>query len=435
MLQEFKDWLQSRFPELRDGRLLLACSGGIDSMVLVHLCRESQLQFSIAHCNFKLRGKQSDEDEKFVHEWAADHKIRLHITSFDTNTYAQKEKLSIQMAARKLRYEWFEQLLKKEGYKCVLTAHHLDDNLETFLINLSRGTGLEGLTGIPEKTGIICRPLLPFSRAQIEAHAKSQNLSWREDASNKDIKYLRNKIRKQLVPVLKELHPTFLANFSNTLMYLSGNEAVLDSYRKSLKRKFFKKEKDIIKIPIAVLEELAPLKPHIYLLFKTYGFTEWNDVAGLLNASSGKEVRSKTHRLLKDREVLLLQKISATEDEKQELPAAPFELKSPVHLVIEKVDAITETAKEILYVDKETLNPKLIVRKWKKGDYFYPLGMKGKKKLSKFFKDEKTDQISKERQWLLCSGDDVVWVIGKRADDRYKVRKKTNEILKISWQE
>ena len=404
-------------------------------MVLADLCHRAGLEFGLAHCNFRLRGKQSDADEKLVRDWAKKNAIKIHVTHFETESYAKENKLSIQMAARDLRYRWFRQIMQEEGYTYVLTAHHMDDNLETFLINLSRGTGLEGLTGIPEKTESICRPLLTFSRVQIENYSKAEKLIWREDLSNEELKYLRNNIRHQIVPRLKELHPTFLSNFQNTQKYLSGGQDILNFYASSLRKRLFKKDKAIIKISVKALKKLSPLKPHIHLLFKEYGFTEWNDVFKLLNAMSGKELRSKTHRLLKDREHLLLQELIATRAEVYEISAEPSELKSPLHLLIEKAGAIAETSDKILYVDKETLNPKLIVRKWKKGDYFYPLGMKGKKKISKFFKDEKTDQISKEKQWLLCSGDNIVWVIGRRGDDRYKVRTKTKEILKITWYE
>ena len=339
------------------------------------------------------------------------------------------------MAARRLRYRWFEQIMREYGYDTLVTAHHADDNLETFLINLSRGTGLDGLTGIPEKTDSLARPLLIFPRNLILKYARSNKLEWREDGSNSDTKYLRNKIRHELVPRLKELHPTFLENFDTTLKNLKGSESILENHVKDLKKRLFVEKDGVVSISIKKMVELHPIEPYIYELFKDYGFTAWADINALLNAPSGKEVFSKTHRLLKDREHLLLKKLEDSSDsvENFSLHENVKELKHPVNLTFETVERFQKGSdSNILYCDKKTLKYPLTVRKWREGDYFYPLGMKGKKKLSKYFKDEKMDVISKENQWLLCSDDQVVWIIGKRADERFKVTDSTIEIQKIT---
>jgi len=435
MLAQFKSHINERFPELLGQKSLLACSGGVDSIVLAHLFTKCNLDFAIAHCNFQLRKQESDDDDAFVTKLANNIDKKIYVMHFNTMSYVNKNKVSVQMAARELRYNWFSKIMKEGGYKILVTAHHADDNLETFLINLSRGTGLNGLTGIPEKTDSLSRPLLPFSREQILDYAKAEKLRWREDMSNQDLKYLRNKIRHGIVPHLKELQHTFLANFLLTQEYLTGSASILENHIHDIKEKFFQQEKDVVKIPVEKLLNLTPLKAYMHALFQDYGFTEWDDVVGLLTAMSGKEVQSRTHRLVKDRAHLLVQQLQSENSTRYQILAKEASIETPIHLSIEKVEIMNETSKKVLYVDKETLNHKLIVRKWQKGDYFYPLGMKGKKKISKFFKDEKMDVISKEEQWLLCSGDNIVWVIGKRADDRFKVAKKTKSILKFTLQE
>ena len=359
-------------------------------------------------------------------------KVEYYINSFDTDNYINKNKVSVQMAARELRYQWFSELMHENALDYLVTAHQADDDLETFLINLSRGTGLEGLSGIPEETSTIIRPFLHFSRAQIMSYARKNQISWREDTSNADTKYLRNKIRHEIVPKLKELHPTFDKNFSRTQEFLAGTVEVLEYHIGELKSKLFQQQNDHVEIDVAHILTLQPLKPYVYLLFKEYGFREWDNVNELLTAQSGKELRSATHRLIKDREHLLLQELSQREDSADEYFLDNTDVELPVRLKQREVEKISENSREILYVDKETLNDRLSVRKWKKGDYFYPLGMRGKKKLSKFFKDEKLDMISKETQWLLCSGEDIVWVIGRRADERFRVTDKTKTILKFS---
>lgn len=409
----------------------MACSGGIDSMVLTDLCTKCGMEFALAHCNFGLRGVDSEADEKLVVETANRLRKEFYISHFDTTGYANEHKVSVQMAARELRYAWFAEIMRKYGIKTLITAHHADDNLETFLINLSRGTGIDGLTGIPEKTDRIARPLLIFSREQIETYAKAKNVEWREDSSNADVKYLRNNIRHRILPLLRALHPNFSANFRNTQTYLSQTSTIADYHIGQLKAAIFEKKGTVTRIPIAALADLKPLRGYLYGVLHEYGFTEWGDVENLLTALSGKEVRSKTHRLLKDRDSLLLTKIKPFEKRTYQITKNQTQIEEPVKMSIAEVDAVTETGPHILYAAKKALKYPLTLRKWEKGDYFCPFGMKGSKKLSKFLKDEKIDMIAKESQWLLCSGEEIVWVIGKRADDRFKVSESTEEIVKF----
>ncbi|MFK7812265.1 MAG: tRNA lysidine(34) synthetase TilS, partial [Maribacter sp.] len=328
-------------------------------------------------------------------------------------------------------YAWFAKLMQKNNIKTLVTAHHADDNLETFLINLSRGTGMDGLTGIPSKTDTISRPLLAFSRAQILDYATAENLNWVEDRSNADVKYLRNKIRHEIVPFLKELHPTFLKNFELTQSYLTDSNVILNNHITLLKSRIFETYAHGFRISIDELAVLHPQDTYLYALLKDYGFTAWEDIARLLQGLSGKEVRSKTHRLVKDRKHLLLAELGVEVVKKVIIEEGQSEIQKPFHLIKEDVDSLKERNENILYVDKDSLKYPLVVRKWEKGDYFYPFGMSGKKKLSKYFKDEKVDVISKEKQWLLCSENEIVWVIGKRSDRRFSVTDKTKNIVKF----
>jgi len=428
---QFKLHIQDNFPELLQNKFLLACSGGLDSVILVHLCVQSELDFSMAHCNFNLRGEESDKDEQFVRQLAKNLNKTLWVEHFDTKDYVNTHKVSVQMAARDLRYNWFNDLLSEHGLRTLVTAHHADDNLETFLINLSRGTGIKGLSGIPAKTEIISRPLLPYSRAQLSAYAEQEKIQWREDQSNAETKYLRNKIRHDIIPLLKDTHPTFLHNFQTTQRNLQQIVDISETHLVNIKKEFFRYEGDIIRISTKSLQGLKPIGAHMYGLFHAYGFTAWDDVVQLLTAMSGKEIRSKTHRLLKDRDDLLLSPIRQVSNCIYEINETDTGIDTPMALSIASVDMISATAPNILYVDKATLKYPMVLRKWQKGDYFYPLGMKGRKKLAKFFKDEKMDVIAKENQWLLCSDNQIVWVVGKRPDERFKITPKTKKILKI----
>jgi len=431
VLDEFKRHIHNQFPELIQNNFLLACSGGLDSVVLAHLCYQCKLDFTLAHCNFKLRGEESNQDEHFVRELAKKMNKSFLVKEFETHEYVKNRKVSIQMAARDLRYEWFSQLMKERQIKTLVTAHHADDNLETFIINLSRGTGIKGLIGIPSRTRTIARPLLAFSRTQIMEFANSEEITWREDQSNAETKYLRNKIRHEIVPILKELHPTFLKNIIETQKHLQQIGDISDYHIGQIKEELFIKDNEVIRIKIEALQALKPLEAYIHALFIEYGFTEWEDLQHLLTAMSGKVVYSKTHRLVKDRDVLLLSSISDKVETQYEIVESCAQIENPINLSISNVDLIEETGPNVLYVDKETLKYPMTLRKWHKGDYFYPLGMRGRKKISKYFKDEKVDVIAKEKQWLLCSGDDIIWVVGKRADDRYKITNSSKKILKI----
>ncbi|GGD40032.1 tRNA lysidine(34) synthetase TilS [Muriicola marianensis] len=435
MTDTFREHIVNSFPQILEDPVIIACSGGVDSVVLAHLCVQCGVDFALAHCNYNLRGEDSDEDQRFTSDLADSLGVKYFTISFDTVAYASTQKLSIQMAARELRYRWFGELISTQGYSWLLTAHHLDDALETFMINLSRGTGIEGLTGIPAESDKVLRPLLPFTREQILAFANEHKIDWREDLSNEDTKYLRNKIRHEVVPRLRELHPTFQRNFRKTLKHLTHTSELLAHFVDEIREDLFEPYQEGFKISLNRIEDFKPLEAFLYELFKPYGFTSWGDITSLTASLSGKEVRSATHRLIKDREHLILQQLTGEVEAPEETEVSLDTGDLPLGLKVEQVKEIEEKNNTILYVDKETLNDKLTVRKWQKGDYFYPLGMDGKKKVAKFFKDEKMDAVAKEKQWLLCCGDEIVWIIGRRADDRFKITADTKEILKITTSE
>ena len=447
MRTELQEHINTKFSFLYDKNLLIAISGGIDSVVLTHLLHKLHFKISLAHCNFSLRGKESNEDEEFVKELGEKLAVQTHTIKFDTVAYAEEKGISTQMAARDLRYSWFQKIAKENNIDYIITGHQKDDVLETFFINLTRGTGLDGLTGIPEIQGNIVRPFMIFSRNDILIYAAKKKILWREDRTNSSIRYVRNKIRHKIVPVLKELNPNLLETFFNTLENLKGSQQIVKDRIQNVKEKITKIHKKELHFNIDELKKLSNPKIYLFEILKEYGFTEWNDVADLLDCQSGKQVFSKTHRLLKDREVLILSEILQQEEiERFEIFENTADINVPIALKFETITIPFDTKnhqnkvlEEILFDDKNTISVDfdkvefpLVLRKRQKGDFFFPIGLNGKKKVSKFFKDEKLSLIDKENTWLLCSKNDIVWVVGMRLDDRFKVTKTTSKILKIS---
>lgn len=434
MLKQLKTHIESHLPFLRKSRLLIAISGGIDSVVLTHLCHELNLNIALVHCNFSLRGKESDADEDFVMELADDLDLEVFVQRFDTEAYAKTNKRSIQMAARELRYQWFEELAEQLKFDYILTAHHADDNLETFLINFTRGTGLEGLTGIPQVNGTFVRPLLPFSSNDIENFAQEKRIKWRDDSSNKSVKYLRNKLRHEVVPILKSINPSLLQSFQTTLNNLQDTSVIINDRMEAFLEKVAEKVSDNeIRYNISEFKKLKHPKAYLFETFKEYGFTEWNDIEHLLDAQPGKQVLSNNYRLIKDREYLLLSKIEVANCNEISISEGEKKVKTPAGILFfDEADALFGTSAKTIFVDKDKLKFPLEIRKKQEGDVFFPLGMNGKKKkLSKYFKDEKFSLLDKENTWLLCSENEIIWVIGQRADHRFRVDENTKQILKI----
>lgn len=436
MLDKLKKHISKNFPFLENSKLLLATSGGIDSMVLVHLFNELKYSIALAHCNFQLRGLESFGDQNFVQEYANANEIPFFLTQFDTEAFANDYKLSTQIAARELRYNWFYELLETEDYDYIITAHHADDNIETFLINLSRGTGLEGLVGIPAQNDKVIRPLLPFSREEIVEYANENSIKWREDSSNASDKYLRNKIRHHLVPLLKELNPQFMESFQKTQSYLSESQELVEDAAIMVYQQVAREDGETIVFDLNQLLRLSNYKSYLYQWLHEFGFTAWDDIYALVESQSGKQVFSSDYRLLKDREVLILSPVVQEEDNEvyfieKNTPAVNI----PLNLAFCEAAAISDASNSIIFVDKDKLVYPLVLKKWEEGDSFQPFGMNGKsKKLSKLFKDEKLSLLEKENCWVLWSAGQIVWVIGIRQDERFRIDNSTKNILKIALQ-
>jgi tRNA(Ile)-lysidine synthase len=425
--------IEKNIPFLQQKKLLLAVSGGLDSMVLLHLFQELKYDIAIAHCNFQLRGIESFGDQKFIQDYADANGIPFFVTQFDTEAFAKDYKLSTQVAARELRYNWFYELLEEENFDYLLTAHHADDNLETFLINFTRGTGLEGLTGIPMQNDKIIRPLLFLSRNEIENYAKDNGIQWREDSSNASDKYVRNKIRHHLIPILKELNPNFMTSFLKTESYLQQSATMVEDATIMIYQQVAKEVDDQTHFDLNKLLQLPNYQSYLYQWLKEFGFTAWDDIYDLVNSQSGKQIFSTDFRLLKDRDFLIISPLKQEEnDEDFYIEENQTEVNIPLNLALCKVADISVVSNRTIFVDEDLLVYPLVIRKWKTGDIFFPFGMNGKsKKVSKLFKDEKLSLIEKKNTWILCSGDQIIWVIGIRADHRFRTVDATKNILKI----
>ena len=438
MFAEFKAHIKLNFPTLFKDRILLACSSGIDSMVMTHLCQKLNLNITLAHCNFCLRGHESNLDEAFVVDYASKQDILVFSKQFDTQSFVDNSKYSIQMAARELRYNWFQSLSEQHQFSCVLTAHHADDNLETFLINLSRGSGLDGLVGIPEKNGLFLRPLLPFSKDQILQYAQKHQIEWREDSSNVSLKFQRNQLRHKLVTVLKEIYPNILESLTKTQSHLEASKELLESHIHDIEEQVIVKTNlGEIHFDINALKALKSMPLYLFPLFNKYGFSDWKALSKLLDGQSGKKLLSKTHTLIKNRQVLILfsnDLPTATSQKIESHNDIAFIENLGCHLKIDKVSVLDSPDTNTIYVDFDKLQFPLELRPWKNGDYFYPKGMEGKKKISKFFKDEKMSLSEKDKTLLLCSDAQVVWVVGKRQDARFIASETDALMCKISLQ-
>lgn len=419
VINRFKLHIANKFENFNEQRLLLAFSGGLDSRVLLELLCQSQIKFSVAHCNFGLRADASEADAHFCTQIAEQHQLPFYIKKFDTKLFAKEHQISTQMAARELRYTWFDKLKKQEGFTHILTAHHLDDQLETFMINVGRGSGLKGLRGIG--TDKILRPLLNFSKDEIEQYARAHSIEWREDASNAQDTYLRNHLRHHAIPQWKAAQENLLNQVGQTFDHLSLAQEALSVVVDGFKEKHFIQQEDVISIRLDALLELNPLAYYLHALFETYGFSHVADLESLLVAQSGKQLISPSHRLIRNRAALLLSPLTI-ETQLEEFSWVPTQdLTDPIKLLLD--DKPVNTANTAV-LDKNTLKYPLLLRKFRVGDYFFPVGMHGKKKLSKFFKDQKYSTLDKENQWLLCSEDQIVWVVGKRVDTRFAATSK-----------
>ena len=424
-------------------KLLLAVSGGIDSVVLCELCKNAGFDFSIAHGNFQLRDEESEQDEQFVETLAANYDVKLYKKKFATIAFANTHKISIQVAARQLRYEWFQEIVRgwpADTNNYILTAHHLDDNIETQLMNFFKGTGIAGLRGILPKAGLIVRPLLFAKKDELKQYALEHGLKWVEDSSNKSDKYSRNYFRHHIIPLVEHIYPEAMNNLADNIERFRETEQVYKSAIDLQLKKLVSIKNNEHHIPVLKLLKTQPLKTIAYEIIKPFGFTakQVDDLVSLLHADSGKFIVSSSHRILRNRAWLI---ISPLQDKSIDNVLIE-ENQSPVLfqqgiMQIETFPANgykLPVSADIAGLDSSSIKYPLLLRKWKKGDYFYPLGMQKKKKLSRFFIDQKLSLNEKENIWVVEMNKKIIWIVGRRIDDRFKVDAHTKTILQLRIQ-
>jgi tRNA(Ile)-lysidine synthase len=439
MLQEFKKSIEENKLVYGKNRILMAVSGGIDSMVMIHLFIAAGISPAIAHCNFNLRGKESDLDEAFVKGFAAKNKIPFHTVSFDTTGYAEEKGISIQMAARELRYRWFEEVRVEHGYESIALAHNLNDNVETFLINLTRGTGIAGLTGMRPRFNYLIRPLLFASRKAITDYSVQNKIKFREDRTNSDVKYVRNKIRHTILPLLRELNPSFDVTITETAERFSEINEIVTSYISGIRRSSAVAKDNMLTFSASDLKKVYPGKTVLFELFRPYGLAsaQIDELIKIIKSRSGHQLLTKTHRITKNRNEILVTELDRLSEYHYQAGTLRA-LKKVPGIVSAEIKDVGKGFKIPLFssiacLDAEKIGFPLTVRKWTSGDFFYPLGMRSKKKLSDYFIDEKYSLPEKERQLILESAGKIIWVIGERIDNRYKITPETKKALIIKF--
>ena len=411
-------------------RLLLTVSGGKDSVCMLHLFAQLDYPLALAHCNFSLRGVDSDEDENFVKGLANHYGLPFFSKRFETNKYAKEKGISTQMAARDLRYAWFQEL----GFDKIATAHHQDDHIETLLLKKSRKASLERLCGIPVKNRNIIRPLLCFSAQEIETYLLQNEWGWREDASNTSTHYQRNEIRLLQLPSMEKENPNIRKELLQEISVNQQKYAMLQEEVKQLFPLVWKKSDTHQELYLKELLNHPQKQDLMYELLKEYGPFSWQDVFTLMEAESGKEDHNKYYRLIKNRDSLLLVVNKTQKQASVQIDKSICAMVVPISLsfsVLKRSDTMDFSDSSMAFIDLSKLFFPLTLRKWKQGDVFVPLGMQGHKKVSDFMVDEKLSILEKENTWVLCSNDDIVWVVGHRLDDRYKLVAQTEKVYLV----
>ncbi|WP_276503715.1 tRNA lysidine(34) synthetase TilS [Terrimonas pollutisoli] len=443
LVTQFKNYISSNDLFSSKDKLLLAVSGGIDSVVLCELCKQAGYEFGIAHCNFQLRGEDSERDERFVGGLAAKYGVNFHVIKFDTKDIAKERRVSTQEAARGLRYEWFEKIRAEKGYQFILTAHHADDNIETVLMNFFRGTGIKGIRGIEPKHEHIVRPLLFARRKDLEGFLKESNLAFVQDYTNQHDDYTRNYFRNQLIPLIEKSFPGVNENMIANISRFREVEQLYQQAVAVHKKKLVEQEANEIHLPVLKLKKTPSLHSVLYEIIKEYGFTahQLPDIMNLLDSDSGKYVQSPSHRIIKNRQWLI---IAPNETNKGDIviidavgnwqfAIGNLQLETTL---IANTSAIAhyqlQTANSVALLDADKIKFPMLLRKWKQGDYFYPLGMMKKKKLSRFFIDRKLSKTDKENAWVIEMDKKIIWVVGYRIDERFKITDNTKTVLKLT---
>lgn len=442
-ITKFQDFVIANELFAPDERGLLAVSGGVDSVALAHLFHFVGYNFGIAHCNFQLRGEASDGDAIFVKKLAEQFNVPFFSASFDTQAFADEQKISIQMAARELRYAWLEKIRQQHDFQWIATAHHLNDSIETFFYNFAKGTGIRGLQGIPMKNERIIRPLLFATKDEILAFANAENLAYREDVSNEESKYDRNKIRHHVIPPLREINSDFEQTSAGNLRRIQETTYLFDWALAQIRREAVEETSGGIRIDVAkVLEHPPAVQTILYEFLYPFGFHA-DQIGQMLESferQSGPIFYSETHRLLVDREFFIIEKQAFDTDQTLfVIPVGTQEFRTDVgnFTFVRKTGRpeIFTSDSFIVHLDAKRITFPLTLRHWQAGDFFYPLGLSGKRqKLQDFFTNQKLSRFEKERVWLLLSGEDICWVVGYRPDERFKITDETTSHWVIRFQ-
>lgn len=441
MQKNFLDFIALNKLVSEHGKILLGVSGGIDSMVMVDLFKKSEFNFAIAHCNFDLREKESEDDEKFVRKYAAENKLPFFSKKFKTGEFASAKGLSIQMAARKLRMNWMQEIADQERFCCIAMAHHQDDQVETFFLNLMRGTGIAGLHGILPKSGRIIHPMLFTDRNGIVQYANKNDIRFREDSSNLKNDYLRNKIRHKVLPELEKITPGFARKLSGDIAHFRSVEKIYRSHLSVLWNSIAEEDEHGASINLAKLRKLQELPTYLFEFLNPFGFNaaDAEQIAASIERQAGKQFISKTHRVVVDRSDLIIGKRTDPDvaGDRYSIVSGNTLIEHPVRLKlsISKKESGFQIISDpsIALLDSDKVKFPLELRRWKKGDFFYPLGMSGKKLLSDFFTDQKFSLFDKESCWIITTGDQIIWIAGSRIDDRFKITEGTTTLLTIEY--
>lgn len=417
--------------------VIVGVSGGTDSVVLLDLLQKLDYKCIIAHCNFNLRKDESKRDESFVRTLSKANQIPLYVIDFETNEYATTNNISIEMAARELRYSWFEKLCRENDAQAIAVGHHLDDNIETMLLNLTRGTGLKGLTGMPVRNGNIVRPLLNISRNEISQYLNENKLKFVEDGSNASTEFLRNKIRHQLIPLIEEMNPAFRQTMKQTQENLQDTYHIFQTQINRIKNETVSLSENKTAVNINKLKQYTEKETILFEILREYHFhpDQIRQISDSLDTIAGKMFFSPTHALLRDREHLIIQLLDKTAVQSVSENVKEQASQLLMRTFDKDKDFVYSKDQHVIHLDADKIVMPLTQRKWQAADYFYPLGMKNKKKLSDFLIDEKIDRFEKENVQVLLSGNQIVWVIGLRIDDRFKITAETRRILEIANRE
>ena len=439
LLEHFLQYNKSKNLFQQKDRILLAVSGGVDSVVLCALCKQAGYNFAIAHCNFKLRGTLSDSDEKFVQALAVSYNVTFYVTGFDTTAIAATTKKSIEETARALRYNWFNTICVENDYQYILTAHHADDNIETVMMHFFRGTGIKGLRGILPKQGNIVRALLFARKEELEAFTKIKQLAFVTDHTNAENEYTRNYFRNTVLPLVSEKYPEAKENILKNIQRFTETEIL---YRQSVDvhiKKLVEQKGNEVHLPVLKLLKTVPLPTVVYEIVKDYAFTahQADEVMALLKSETGKYIQSATHRIIKNRNWVIIAPLQNTEaqhilieekDTHVDFEAGTLHVEK---LTTAKAQIVTDSS--IAFLNAAEITYPLLLRKWKQGDYFYPLGMQKKKKLNRFLIDQKLSLTQKENTWVIEMNKKIIWIVGKRIDNRFKVMPSTTNLLQLNY--